>query len=151
MLRKLRAFNALPGRDKGLLLAALALLPTLQLALYFLGYKRTVAYVQRPAAERVLPLPVRIARARRVAALVRAAARQQPIQARCLVQSLCLLQLMRITGLGNARLCIGIDTSRKVLEGHAWVELDAQLINDAPETVARYRPFELGDRPLAGL
>jgi hypothetical protein len=73
--------------------------------------------------------------------MVDLAARHLPWQPSCLPRSLVLWFLLRRQGV-PAELRIGVRKSQQQLQAHAWVEVEGQVVNDAPDIAAEYRPFE---------
>jgi len=65
-----------------------------------------------------------------------------PYQSKCLLESLALWYLLRRRGY-DAALYLGARTLLGPFEAHAWVELDGEVLNDAPNIRDVYEPFEL--------
>ena len=73
------------------------------------------------------------------AAVDRASGR--PYGGTCLDRSVFLWLVMRLHGIdGSIR--IGLTRSSGPLEGHAWVELNGQVVNDTPDVADRYAVFD---------
>jgi hypothetical protein len=134
-LARLRSLDPLQWR---VLLAALALVPTVQLALRVLGFRptagRLAAWSDRPVT------PASVAEARAVAEPVAIVAGRRLVGARCLGRSLVLWFLLRRRGV-DAELLIGADATAGVLSAHAWVEVEGQPVNDVPDVRDRYGSF----------
>ena len=69
----------------------------------------------------------------------------RPYGGTCLDRSVFLWFLMRLHRLdGNVRIGINFDGSK--VEGHAWVEMDGRVINDAPDVADSFAVFD--DDPI---
>lgn len=73
-------------------------------------------------------------------------AARTPIRHTCLHRSLALQWILARRGT-HARLCIGVGEKPSLLPGHAWLEIDGRIVNDAPEIVGRYRRLNVSHRP----
>ena len=73
----------------------------------------------------------------RVARLVQLAADRGPVRANCLERSLVLWALLRRRGI-DSDLRIGARKHGERLEGHAWVEWDGVVLNDADDAQERF-------------
>lgn len=127
-----------------MLARAVLLLPVVVVELRLLGFKRccertaAAASTGSPhdAAARVDP--------RTVARLLDVAAHYAPYRSTCLSRSLALTRLLASQG-DNAALRIGVRSHGNSIEGHAWVELEGQPLNDTDDVAQRYAAFEGGD------
>lgn len=133
-----RQWRRLNGRQRKLSLAALFLLPAVDLMLRFSNYH---AVYQR--LRRVVPLKegaqIEGARERGVetAAMVDLAGRWRFIDSSCLRRSLVLWLLLRRQGV-ESDLRVGIGRENDRIAGHAWVEIGGQVINDKADVAGRY-------------
>ncbi|MEZ4516170.1 MAG: lasso peptide biosynthesis B2 protein [Chloroflexota bacterium] len=85
----------------------------------------------------------------KISALVDIVARRHPAyKATCLPQSLVLWHFLRQAGY-PADLRIGVNKQDGGLIGHAWVELDGQVINDIPDVRDRYAQVDLPSSVIA--
>ena len=66
--------------------------------------------------------------------------RRAPYKGNCLSRSLALSWLLLRQGIA-CDLRIGVRTHEGSLQAHAWVEHHHQVLNDAPDVAAHYRPF----------
>jgi len=127
-------------------------LAVVDLALRLLGFPRVHRAFERLGTHRARRASTRSAagdaggspthqedRARRLAAAVDRAAAHYPGRAWCLERSLVTAALLRLRGL-PATLVIGVRRGppQTPIQAHAWVELDGQVINDAPEIRSRW-------------
>jgi hypothetical protein len=65
----------------------------------------------------------------------------RPYGGTCLDRSVFLWLVMRLHGIDGA-IRIGLTRSDGPLEGHAWVELDGSVVNDAADVAERYAVFD---------
>ena len=110
-----------------------------RLSLRTVGFRRTVATM------RSFPKPFASHRSDNAAAVKWADAivkvGGRPYGATCLDRSVFLWFLMNQRGLeGRIRIGAAFDGDR--LEGHAWVEVDGNVVNDAPDIAARFSVFD---------
>ena len=124
MIRALRGFLALDGRERRLLLALLVALPALRIALRRVGFARTRAAIEHWTSRYPKRLPSRrdMETAESLAELAKIAGRRAPLAATCLPQALAVHAVLRRRGL-DPELKIGIRKANSVFEAHAWVEL----------------------------
>ncbi len=109
-------------------------------ALRRVGFRRTVSLlgsVPTPLGRR-RPDPVSVRHwADRIAAVG-----GRPYGATCLDRSVFLWFLMRQRGLdGRIRIGVAFDPERR-LDGHAWVEFEGRVVNDAPDVAQRFEVFD---------
>lgn len=139
----LRKFFALSPEDRVLILKLWSLLPLVAASLRLLDYPRTLRLFSRwsPAASPQVVLPQdSMPYALRLGRLARMAGRYVPTNGSCLRQSLLVWWLLRRKGM-PAELRIGVRT-QEGFAAHAWVEVDGQPINDAPDVAERFAPFD---------
>jgi hypothetical protein len=125
------------------LLQALALLPSLALAVRIMGLIRT-----RAVLIRLSPVPSSPERApaadeprvRQVSRMVSAAACHGPYRANCLSRSLALWWLLRREGIPSD-LRLGVRKAPGGIEAHAWLERDGRPLNDRHTVSLEYSPF----------
>lgn len=146
MLRKLRAWRALPPAERAGLGRAARLLPAVRLSLQLLGLRRTQAWLARRPAP---PPPNPTEESGRVETTVRlvllAARHQRPCD-NCLARSLTLWALLRRQGIA-AEVRVGTRPAAGRLEAHAWVEWRGRALTDPGDGGGAFAAF---DRPLAG-
>ncbi len=65
----------------------------------------------------------------------------RPYGASCLDRSVFLWFLMRRHGV-DGQIRIGVTFDAGKLDGHAWVELDGVVVNDAPDVALRFAVFD---------
>lgn len=138
-----RRFARLPLWEKRCFLEALFLLPLTVVAIRAWGLQRWQARLLRFGASRPgarAPQPD-IARARRVARMVAAAARRVPMHTTCLHNSVVLWWLLRRQGLGG-ELRLGSRMREGRLEAHAWVECAGEVLNDSEDVHVRFLRFD---------
>ena len=143
MSRRLRKFLALSPADRVVFLKLWTLLPLVAASLHLLGYPRTLRLLSRwsPAAPEHARLSEdAMSYALRLGRLARIAGRYVPTNGSCLRQSLLVWWLLRRKGV-PAELRIGVRT-QEGFTAHAWVEVDGQPVNDAPDVGERFAPFD---------
>ena len=143
MKHKWQKFHCLPRTDQWLLFQAMLLLPLVALTLRLGGFNRTQAILSRltsPSPSSQAPAPNVTLQAKRIAHLVRLAARHSFIHANCLHQSLALWWLLRRRNI-DSQLRIGVRKIEHRLEAHAWIELSGQVLNDSPDVNEHFAPF----------
>lgn len=85
-----------------------------------------------------------------VAAITRvfnAVAERIPFAHNCMHRSLALQRVLarrRVV----ATLRIGLGRKPNLFPGHAWLEIDGQVINDDPSMIARYTPLTISEEAL---
>jgi hypothetical protein len=128
----LRRVRALPAGERRLLLAAWALLLSVDLGLRTLGYARLHRLLAKswPAAGASAAAPAAIARQ------VDRAARHHLYPMRCLQRSMVLEHLLRRAGL-RAELRFGVRVAGS-FNAHAWVEVDGQPLGEPGEISGRF-------------
>lgn len=127
---KLKAFIALPFRDKLFFLDAVLLLSISKMVVLTLPFKKVAPYlgtVNGPIDERLDSL--QSAKAERVKLFVQMAAGNVPFKSVCLDQAMAAMLLLRRFKIPS-NLCLGVkpnDKERK-LDAHAWVECGGQIL-----------------------
>lgn len=104
-----------------------------------LGTVRTQHLLARYAAAGTRTLESPDLWQRRATALQRIGARMPAT--RCLDRSLALWWWMRASGLAP-QLRIGVRSTQRDVQGHAWIECDGHLFDETPEGVATYRQLK---------
>ncbi len=130
---RLRKFLALPGKDRGLLMAAGWRVAWASLGLRLLPFsywrRRMEDAAPRSPAQASAPAPT----ADRIVWAVATAAGYVP-GATCLVQALAARDLLRSEGY-PARICLGVDTrGEDRFRAHAWVECEGRILLGGAET-----------------
>jgi hypothetical protein len=141
MRRRIARLRSVRKEQWPVVLAAVFLLPAVQLSLRFRGFKRTAGTLAAHSARRAVPAEP--SEARTAAEAVGLVAGRPAIGARCLGRSLVLWFLLRRRGT-DAQLVIGADAPRGgELPAHAWVEVAGEPVNDAPNVRERFGAFDL--------
>lgn len=114
-------------REAWLLVQAAVLLPAVRLALKLVTVAQVQNIVERALRNRQ---PLKISpQATATARIVRIAAQRGFYHFKCLDQSLVLGWLLRRQGI-DARIVFGARKGDKLMEAHAWVEVDGVAISD---------------------
>lgn len=123
--------------ERRVLARACIMLPACALALRLRGVERAMRSAKScPVGKSGILAPERIVY------LVDAAANRMPGTAgRCLARSLVLQRLLSAHGYESS-LLIGVSVEGRVLEAHAWVELDGVPLNATRERCASYAVFD---------
>jgi hypothetical protein len=151
-LRWWQAWRAFSWQQRGRFLQVWFLLPVCMAALRLYGFHRLYARLAAaaPPPADMSPTPETLAAAHQLGRLTNLAARRHLFPATCLHRSFLLWWLLRRQAL-QPRLQIGVRRAAGLaaagIEAHAWVELDGQILNDAPDIRTRYAPFPLQDLP----
>jgi hypothetical protein len=141
---KLDTLRQMSWAERRVLLEALVALPLARVLARFLSFGREAAPGTAPQ-----PCdPETLARARRTARLVAAAAHNSPFHASCLHRSVVTWLLLRRRGI-DAQVRIGVRPVEPgaPLEAHAWVELDGIPLAEAADVAARYAVLDAGVSP----
>jgi Transglutaminase-like superfamily len=141
MRTRLQRIRALDAGQWRIVATSVVLLAPIQVMLKSRGFKRT-ALALAARSDRPLASADR-ARATSMAEGVSLVAGRKVVGALCLGRSLLLWFLLRRRGM-DAELVVG--TKSAVDEewmAHAWVELDSQPVNDAPDVREYYSSFDL--------
>jgi hypothetical protein len=83
------------------------------------------------------------AEARRIADAVDGGLGLLPARPTCLRRSVTLLRELHRCGLAGT-LQIGVRSVDALVQAHAWVEVDGEVVNDDADLVSTYRPFGTG-------
>jgi hypothetical protein len=138
-------FLRLHGYERRIVLAAAAGLVTTWLGLRLAGFRRWHRALEWIALTTAKPLDTTSAgvveRAREIAGLVAAAARNLPWRMYCLEQSLVVWWLLRRRGI-PATLRMGGRKEGERFEAHAWVELEGANLSDSDTEYIHFIPFE---------
>ena len=148
-MNRLAGFVHLSRWERHVLLQALVLLPLIALRIRWFGLRRAfnpAAAAPRGASSETGDL---LARARRIAHLVDAAARHGPFHATCLPRSLTLHRLLRERGI-EAHLRLGVRKIAGSLEAHAWIERDGEPLIESAQIDGRFAAFAEPVKPRAG-
>ena len=84
----------------------------------------------------------------RLSEIVAIAARNHLSAMSCLPRALALRTMLARRGV-ESTLRIGVCKTPDGLEGHAWLEIGGNVIDDAPDVATRFVPLEGLDRPEA--
>lgn len=125
MWRAFRQCQALPSRERRLLLLLMLLQPLISLGLRLRGYRNMRGWLERDSANRNprAASSEDLATAQRTAELAAIAGRRGPVAATCLRQSLAVFWLLRRQGL-LPEIRFGVDRVGATPDMHAWVELE---------------------------
>lgn len=135
-VRKLKKFLALTGREKRLFLHALVFLPLFEVGVRTLGLKRIVRLVSCNPRNSVVDDSLE--RIRGDALIIQRATNQSLVPVRCLARTLYLWRRLLKQGI-ESDLCIGVDKGGAAgFDAHAWLEKDAEILNDTAAAVARF-------------
>jgi hypothetical protein len=141
-----RRYNALPAHERKIAREAARRLTLTWLGLRTLGFKRIRENAERfPRSTRAITdtsdaNPQLIA-SRMIARLIGSASRHLFFTPNCLVQSLALLEMLRLRGI-PAELRVGARHESGAFEAHAWVEFAGIVLNDVPGEHHHFTPFE---------
>ena len=139
---KLRALRVLPREDRSLFLQALLFLRLVSVALWLVGFGRVQRLlVHLSGRRRRLDVHTGPGALRSCVWAVAAAARHGFPRANCLEQSLLLWWFLRRLG-AAAEIRIGVRKQDGLLQAHAWVEVNGQVLTDTQDVRARFAPFE---------
>ncbi len=143
-MNKLAKLKAMSGNERRWLMQAWMLLPVVKVLLWQIGYRRTLANLERwlplqpgnpgTANHKTQQQAITLGR------LVNMAANHSPFVINCLPRSLVLCGMLRRAGL-TAELRIGVQKESDAFAAHAWVEYGGQALNENTTVVADYSPF----------
>jgi hypothetical protein len=143
MMEPLHRFLRLTGRERRIVLEAVAALPAARLAVRVAGISickaalaRSLAIEKSGANDAGM-----VERAQKIARLESAAARNLFFRVTCLEQSLVLCWMLRRRGM-SPMLRVGARKEADRFEAHAWVELDGTVLGDASGEHQHFAPFE---------
>lgn len=143
-MNKLAKLKAMSGNERRWLMQAWMLLLVVKVLLWKIGYRRTLAHL-----ERWLPLQIgnpttanheTQQQAITLGRLVNMAANHSPFVINCLPRSLVLCGMLRRAGL-TAELRIGVQKESDAFAAHAWVEFCGQTLNEEATVALDYSPF----------
>ena len=133
-VRKLKRLANFSRREKILILQAMVSLIVIDFRLRTQGLKRTQVWL----FERSHHLPIKDEiEPKRLAVIINIAANRVPLQNMCLRKSLLLWWWLKKRNI-ESDIVIGIDKKPRQPQMHAWVEIGAQILNDAPDIRTRY-------------
>ncbi len=153
MRSQLNSYLDLPRPERAFLLQAGLPLIAVAAMLRLGGLDTSLRLLRRrlppPLPVEPIPLP-RIDEARRMAELIKIAARRLPVNATCLRQSVLIWWLLRRQRL-PATLRLGVARTQG-FQAHAWVEIDGTVVNDSGDVARRFAVLHettgrLGDAP----
>jgi hypothetical protein len=128
----------LSGDQRRELAAALLFLPLVWIAIRVLGFNRLHQWILRTPANNARALTFEDARA--MGALVNVATATVLGRGNCLTRSMYLLLRLRRLG-APGELKIGMRLIDDRLEGHAWVVIEGEPVNDAKNIAEQYVAF----------
>lgn len=112
-------------------------MPVMSGSLRWLGYRRTLRWVERASHPSDHIDAPSLEQADRMARLAAIAGRHAAVEATCLRQALAVLLMLRRRGASPA-LKFGVDLKAATPDMHAWLEMDGQPLGQAD---LRHRPF----------
>lgn len=148
-----RQFWRLSWRNKLGLAQAMFAMPAIALLMRVMGYRRAKSLLHRlsagapqnPSASSASP------EVWTTAQLAAFAAKHSLGRPSCLARSLALWWMLRGRGIAS-EIRIGVrpaQAGKTGIDAHAWVELNGQILNDSPATIAQFAVFEaMPDLPL---
>jgi hypothetical protein len=139
-------FLRLSSPERRAFLSAFCAVAGISLGLRLAGFRRMHSMLLRSLRDALpaSPQPQQASsssEARLLARMVAAAARQGVVPGKCLEQSLSLWWLLRRRGI-PAQLRIGVRKAQEQFEGHAWIELSGEVLNDSLELYQDYAAFQ---------
>lgn len=140
MSRRRRGWFDLPRDERRAVLTMVWLVPALHLAVRVWDYRRTRAWLDRNAGNRSRHLPQPEGRVEAYRLATSRVTRYSWIPGNCLSRSLALVWLLRRRGY-DAQLHLGVSLADGDFAAHAWVTLDARVLNDTQNVASRYVPF----------
>lgn len=139
-LKTLRRFLVLEPERRTVLLQALLLPGVVSAGFHIVGVPRTQAWLRRWAAASTPGRGGQHSGIALVQNAQRVIKRRLGIEGTCLTRSLTLWAMLRRRSI-NADLRVGFRRSEGKLEGHAWVEFEGIVLNEAEEVKQSYTPF----------
>ncbi len=138
-MKRVIAFWKLPWHEKKIFLQGAWLLFRIERALK----SQKFAAVRTNYERRFLiqPLVSIIVSAQRITELVQLANWHSHLRVSCLRESLALWCLLRQYGY-QPQIKVGVTAPKAGFEAHAWVELDAEVLNDTADVVQQYIVLE---------
>lgn len=143
-MSKLKQFFELKRHDRWLFLHAFCCLPIIEIGIRVFGLKKAMRFLGANAVEVDDAKKERLAdSARHEADLIRTAARNVPLPARCVARTL--YQWRRLLKQGwETEVCIGMNQSgEKGFHAHAWLEHDGVVLNDNPSSISSFQVVRL--------
>jgi len=128
-------------RDLAVAVDCFVTLAWTRVALRFLPSRLLRDVLSRPAGNR----PRGDANA--IIAIFNRVAARHPLGHNCLHRSLTLRRVLARHGFA-AVLRVGIGQRPNLFPGHAWLEIDGEIVNDDPAMIARYSPLILSEAAL---
>lgn len=136
------------GHERLLLARVSVMLPLVDASLRIAGFQRTYNWLMRLASRSNSENDPNLASLARTAQSIGLARNQFPrYRPTCLPQSLVLWHLLRSEGMA-AELNIGVRKADNEFSAHAWIEVDGQVINDAPDVANQYTRVDLKEALL---
>ncbi len=143
-MNKLAKLKAMSGNERRWLMQAWVLLPVVKVLLWQIGYRRTLANLERwlPLHSGNLKTSKNETQQQAVTLgrLVNMAANHIPLVINCLPRSLVLWGMLRRAGIA-ADLRIGVQKEAEAFAAHAWVEYGGQALSENAAVVVDYSPF----------
>lgn len=138
----LRRIRHLPRRELRGLFRAYVGLAVIDLLLRLRGFRHVASLHAPEAAQSMASMtPEQRCGVQRYVRWIDTASRYHLLPARCLHRSLLLQRWLCHDGF-QSELRIGVRREQHALQAHAWVELDGQVVNDSPASVAEFAPLQ---------
>lgn len=137
-------FFRLSPRDRWIVIEATLKLPVIVTGLALFGFRRVHARILKSALrglERTEDQALDPVKALHISYLVSGSFKLALIKGNCLSRSLTLLGFLLRKGI-SAELRVGSRRTENLLEAHAWVEVDGQVVNDQRDIAQTYCPFD---------
>jgi hypothetical protein len=137
-----RGWFDLPRGHRGAVLSTAFLVPATHVLVRVIDYRRTMAMAEWsagrwPFRRTTAPTPEVVDAFRLATTRVQ---RYSPLPGNCLSRSLVLWWALRRRGL-PPELRFGVSLAGGTFAAHAWVELDAVVLNDRQDVASRYAPL----------
>jgi hypothetical protein len=121
------------------------LLQWISVALFFIGYRRTMRLMRFFSSARSSEL--RLGRLRKLRRRVERASCLWPVEeGDCLRRSMALWWLLQREGISST-IVTGVRKADGSYSFHAWVEISGAVVNDSPSAVSAYKRLENGMDP----
>ena len=142
-MSKLKQFFDLNTRDRWLFLHAFFSLPIIELGIRVFGLKKAMGFLAVKKPANASPDERLAETALHEASLIRTAARNTPLPARCVARTL--YQWRRLLKQGEeTTVCIGMDQANDTgFHAHAWLEHDGVVLNDDPSAISSFQTVRL--------
>ena len=139
-MEKLNKLYKISTEKKGLLLLAASLLIIVRISLFAFPFKMLIKRIESLQNKKQTYRATQMFSCENIGWAVRVASRYMPF-AKCLTQALA-VKLLLIWQACPGQLCIGVSKNNDgMLEAHAWVESDGQIVIGGQSDISRFRPL----------